>query len=179
MEHIVKDDELFFAKVRDTATIPSKKDEDAGYDTYADFEEDMFVIEPGETRPVPTGIATAFSPKYYIQVEERSGMAKNGIKKSGGVIDSGYRGEYFILTYNTNKKPFVISKIAEADLDDEFVVNGKTYEKDECIIYPYSKAICQLVVQEIPVLKAKEVSYEDLKLFESERGAGRFGHSGK
>jgi len=179
MEHIVKDDEFFFAKLRETAKIPTKKLEDAGFDTYADFEEDFFVIKPGETRPIPTGIATAFSPKYYVQVEERSGMAKNGIKKSGGVIDSGYRGEYFILTYNTNKKPFIISKIAEADLDDEFVVDGETYEKDECIIYPYTKAICQLVVQEVPALEVKEVSYQDLLHFESERGDGRFGHSGK
>ena len=116
MENIVKDDEIYFAKIRETATIPTKKDEDAGYDMYADFSEDLFVVEPGETRPVPTGIAIAFSPKYQIQIEERSGMAKNGIKKSGGVFDSGYRGEYLILTYNTNKKPFVISKIEESQL---------------------------------------------------------------
>ena len=45
MEHIVKDDELYFAKIREKATIPSKKDEDAGYDTYADFAEELFVTE--------------------------------------------------------------------------------------------------------------------------------------
>ena len=104
----LKDNELRFAKIRETARVPSKKDEDAGFDMYADFDEDFYVIEAGESRPVPTGIAIAFSKKYYAQIEERSSMAKIGIKKSGGVFDSGYRGEYFIVTYNTNKKPFII-----------------------------------------------------------------------
>lgn len=102
-------DAIYFAKIRPTAIIPTKKLEDAGYDMYADFEGDYLVIKPGETKAVPTGIAIAFSSKYYAQVEERSSMAKIGVKKSGGVFDSGYRGEYFIMTYNTNKKPFIIS----------------------------------------------------------------------
>lgn len=176
---IVNDNEIYFAKIRNDAIIPTKKLEDAGYDLYANFEEDYFVIEPGKTRPVPTGIATAFSSKYYIQVEERSSMAKLGIKKSGGVFDSGYRGEYFIMTYNTNDIPFVISKKSVDEIEDEFEINGKKYNKTNCLIYPYSKAICQLVLQEIPVLQEKEISYEELKEISSERGAGGFGSSGK
>ena len=178
MVKTVSGNELYFAKVRESAIIPTKKLEDAGYDTYANFEGDFFVIEPGETRAVPTGIATAFSPKYYIQVEERSSMGKLGIKKSSGVIDSGYRGEYFIMTYNTNKKPFVISKI-DADNLDTFEVDGKQYSKNDCIIYPYKKAICQLVVQEVPVMEEKEIPYEELQQILSERGSGAFGSSGK
>ena len=178
MVKTVSGNELYFAKVRESAIIPTKKLEDAGYDVYANFEEDFFVIEPGATRAVPTGIATAFSPKYYIQVEERGSMGKLGIKKSSGVIDSGYRGEYFIMTYNTNNKPFVISKIAADELDT-FEVSGKQYSKDDCIIYPYTKAICQLVVQEVPVLKTKELTYDELCEIKSERGKGGFGSSGK
>lgn len=179
MSKKVSDNEIFFAKLRESAKIPSKKLEDAGYDIYACFDEDFFVIEPYQTKPVPTGIATAFSSKYYIQVEERSSMAKLGIKKSGGVIDSGYRGEYFIMTYNTNDKPFVISKIDAEALANEFEINGKVYKKDEVILYPYKKAVAQLVVQEIPVLEAKELSYEELQQITSERGTGGFGSSGK
>ena len=174
----VKDNELYFARVRESAIIPSKKPEDAGYDVYANFEEDFFVIEAGKTRAVPTGIATAFSPKYYIQVEERGSTGKLGIKKSSGVIDSGYRGEYFIMLYNTNNKPFVISKLDDKT-PEEFEVDGKTYKKDEVILYPYTKAICQLVVQEIPVMDEKEISYEELQGIVSERGTGKFGSSGK
>lgn len=175
----LKDNELKFARIRETAKLPSKREEDAGFDLYADFEEDFFVIEAFETRPVPTGIAIAFSSKWYAQIEERGSMAKLGIKKSGGVFDSGYRGEYLIVTYNTNKKPFIISKIAEDELADEFEINGKKYKKEEVIIYPYTKAICQVVMIEVPVLDIEEISYEELKQIDSERGSGRFGSSKK
>ena len=174
----LKDNELKIAKIRETAKMPSRREEDAGFDLYADFEEDFFVIDAFETRPVPTGIAIAFSSKWYAQIEERGSMAKLGIKKSGGVFDSGYRGEYFIMLYNTNDKPFVISKL-EDNTPEEFEVDGKTYKKDECVMYPYSKAICQLVVQEIPVMEEKEISYEELQAIASERGTGKFGSSGK
>lgn len=175
----LQDNELKFARIRETARVPSKREEDAGYDLYADFEEQFFVIGAGETRPVPTGIAIAFSSRWYAQIEERGSMAKLGVKKSGGVFDSGYRGEYLIVTYNTNKKPFIISKIAEDDLDDEFEVDGIKYKKQDVIIYPYTKAICQVVMQEIPKFEEQEISYEELKAISSERGAGRFGSSKK
>jgi len=168
-------DEIWFAKLRASAKIPTKRDEDAGYDFWACFDEDFFVIEGGKTKPIPTGIATAFDSKFYAQVEERSSMAKLGIKKSGGVIDSGYRGEYFILTYNTNKIPFIISKVPVEDLPQNFEINGKTYEKSEVIFYPYTKAICQVVLQIVPKLVSREVSYEELCRVESERKTGGFG----
>ena len=175
----MKGNQLYFSKIRETARVPAKRDEDAGYDVYADFDGDFFVISGGESKMIPTGIATAFSSKYYAQIEERSSMAKLGIKKSGGVIDSGYRGEYFIVTYNTNKKPFIISKKPAEELGDEFEIDGKKYKKDEVILYPYSKAICQIVMHEVPVLEAKEIPYEELKNIASERGAGGFGSSNK
>ena len=175
----LNDNELCFAKIRETARVPEKKDEDAGFDFYADFAEDFFVIGAGETRPVPTGIAAAFSSKYYAQVEERSSMAKLGIKKSGGVMDSGYRGEYLIMLYNTNKKPFVISKVPVEELANDIEIDGVIYKKEETIIYPYTKAICQVVMQEVPVLDVKEISYDELKSIASERGAGGFGSSKK
>ena len=175
----LNDNELKIAKIRESAKVPSKRVEDAGFDLYADFDDDFFVIGAGETRPVPTGNAIAFSSKWYAQIEERSSMAKLGIKKSGGVFDSGYRGEYLIMLYNTNKKPFIISKIAIEDLADEFEVNGVKYNKQEVIIYPYTKAICQMVMLEVPVFDIQEISYEELKQIDSERGAGRFGSSKK
>lgn len=175
----IQDDEIYFAKMREGATIPTKREEDAGYDLYALFDGDFFVIEPGETRAVPTGLAMAFNKKYYAQVEERSSMAKLGIKKSGGVFDSGYRGEYLIMTYNTSRVPFVISKIAKEEMPAEFEADGKKYKKDEAIIYPYTKAICEIVLQIVPHLKENEVSYEQLLTFESERKTGGFGSSNK
>lgn len=174
-----KTNQIYFAKMRDDARIPTKKAEDAGYDVYSCFDGDYFVVEPGETRAVPTGIASAFNKKYYAQVEERSSMAKLGIKKSGGVIDSGYRGEYLIMTYNTNKVPFVISKVAKEQMPAEFKVGKKSYKTAQAIIYPYSKAVCQIVLQIVPKLKTKEVSYAELQKFTSERKTGGFGSSNK
>ena len=175
----VTDSDLYFAKIREGAVIPSKKNEDAGYDVYACFDGDYFVIESGETKAIPTGIATAFSSKYYAQIEERSSMAKLGIKKSGGVIDSGYRGEYFIMTYNTNKKPFVISKVSLDDVPETIEVDGKTYNRGDVILYPATKAICEIVMQIIPDLEVKELSYDDLLTISSSRGTGAFGSSNK
>lgn len=172
-------DILHFAKIRESAIIPSKKQEDAGYDMYANFEGDYFVIEPGKTKAIPTGIATAFSSKYYAQIEERSSMAKLGVKKSGGVIDSGYRGEYFIMIYNTNDKPFVIAKENIDNIPENFEIDGKIFKKSECIMYPYSKAICQMVMHIVPDLDSVEISYEDLCKITSKRGSGAFGSSGK
>ncbi len=179
MSYILKENEIVFAKIRETAIIPTKKLEDAGYDLYANFEDDYFVIEAGETKAVPTGIACAFSPKYYIQIEERSSTGKMGIKKSSGVFDSGYRGEYLIMTYNTNKIPLIISKVAKDDMPETIEVSGKTYTTAECLVYPYTKAICEAVVQEIPVLEEKELTYEELCEIKSERGKNGFGSSGK
>ena len=179
MSSELKENEIVFAKIRETAVIPTKKLEDAGYDFYANFEDDYFVIKAGETRGVPTGVACAFSSRYYAQVEERGSTGRIGMKKSSGVMDSGYRGEYFIMTYNTNNKPFVISKIQADEIPEEFEVAGVTYKKAECVIYPYTKAICQIVLHEVPVLEEKELTYEELCSIASERGKGGFGSSGK
>lgn len=171
--------ELYFAKLRETATIPTKRDEDAGYDIYADFEGDTLVIKALTTYPVPTGVATAFSPNYYIQVEERSSTGKIGLKKSAGVFDSGYRGEYFILLTNANKKDVVISKKTAEELGKTFVSGGKKYKTKNCIVYPYSKAIAQLVVLPVPKMECKTISYDQLKDIASLRGSGAFGSSKK
>ena len=171
--------QIFWAKLRDDAKIPTKKDEDAGFDMWACFDGDFFVIEPGETKGVPTGVASAFSSDYYIQIEERSSFAKMGIKKSGGVIDSGYRGEYFIMTYNTNKVPFVISKIDLEDMPQEFEVDGKKYNKSNIKFCPYSKAVCQAVVQVVPKVASREISYDELMQIKSQRMTKGFGSSDK
>lgn len=175
----VKDNDLYFAKVRPNAIIPSKRDEDAGYDVYACFDEDYIAIEPFTTKGVTTGIATAFSNKYYVQVEERGSTGKIGMKKSSGVIDSGYRGEYIIMLFNANPKPILISKLPAEALPKQIILNEKAYHLEDCIIYPANKAIAELVVQEVPKMKVQEISYEELCKISSERGAGGWGSSKK
>ncbi len=176
---VVNDNEIYFAKIKEGAKIPTKKDEDAGYDMYACFDEDFFVFEPHQTRPVPTGIASALSKKYYVQIEERSSTGKLGLKKNGGVIDSGYRGEYIVLVFNSNTKPLIITKVPVEKIPETFIADGRTFNKSDVIFYPYEKAICELVVHIVPSLETKVVSYDEIQKISSERGASGFGSSGK
>lgn len=164
----MKMETINFAKVREDAVIPTKNTEDAGYDIYANFPSCDMVIFPHETVMIPTGIASAFSDNYYFQIEERGSTGSIGMKKSAGVIDSGYRNEWFIPICNTNELPIVISKDAK-----------KIETTDELIIYPYSKAICQAVLLPVPKTIVEEITYEELQKIESERGKGALGSSGK
>ena len=84
----VTGNELYFAKVKDGATIPSKREEDGGYDVYACFEEDYIVIQSHETKLIPTGLASAVSSDYVILLRERGSNGSKGIGQRAGVIDS-------------------------------------------------------------------------------------------
>ena len=158
---------IYFAKVNPKAIIPSKRVEDGAFDIYACFEEDAMKIEPHQTVLVPTGIASAFSSDYVAIIKERGSTGAKGIGQRCGVIDSGYRGEWFIALTNHNQVPLVIAK---ESVKDQF---------QGCIVYPYEKGICQYMMVEVPKLKIEEISYEQLLKIESERGTGALGSSGK
>lgn len=172
---MIKENEIVFAKVKPNAIIPTKEEENAGYDIYPCFEESYYYIAPHKTVMVPTGIACALHPKWYFQVEERGSTGSKGIKKSAGVVDSGYRGEIFIAITNTNKDALVISKLSPGDTLK--LVREEHYSHN-LVYYPYEKAIAQLVLHEVPVMDIKEVSYEELLAIPSKRGTGKLGSSG-
>jgi len=176
-----------FAKVRSDAIIPSKRDEDMGYDIYACFDEDYIVIEPHETKLIPTGIASACDPGYGFLLFERGSTGSKGIARRCGVIDSGYRNEWFVgLTNTTNSKLF-ISKLNSKELVEELVIDKENpidwhlaeNEVLNSIVYPYSKAIVQAIVTPVLETDEHELSYEDLKAIPSERGMGALGSSNK
>lgn len=179
MDMFQNGNELYFAKVRPTAKIPTKKEENAGYDIYADFEEEERLIAAHDTVLIPTGIAVAVSPGYYLQVEERGSTGSKGIKKSAGVIDSGYRGEIFIAITNANDADVVITKVKKDGSPWTNLHATNASRRSYIIIYPYEKAIAQLVVHEVPKMDVKEISFEELQEISSERGAGALGSSGK
>ena len=168
----MKKDEILFAKLDKHATIPSKIDEDAGYDIYACFEEDYRVIMPHETVMIPTGIASAFDKSWYVQLQERGSTGSRGMKYGAGVIDSGYRGEWWIPITNTNTVPVVISKLSEKE-------TRKIARLYDCIFYPYSKAIAQFLILPVPVMRVRETTMYDLLLHESKRGLDCLGSSNK
>ena len=157
-----------FAKVRPTAKIPTKRLEDAGLDVYACFDEDYIVIEPHETKMIPSGIASACDVDYCFVLKERGSTGAKGMAQRCGIIDSGYRSEIFVPITNTNNKPIIIAK------------HPYEYKNDEgVIIYPYAKAITQILVIPVPELDIEEYTYEELQAIPSERGTGALGRSGK
>lgn len=160
---------LYFAKINPKATIPSRHEEDAGYDIYACFEEDYIEIKPGDINLIPSGIAVAVPKGYYMQVNERSSSGSKGLALRCGVVDSGYRGEIFIAINNTSNKTIVICK---DDYKSKFDSVADT-------VWPYTKALVQGVILPVPKFEVKEVGYDELKAMKSKRGESAFGASGK
>lgn len=196
----MRNDTIYFAKVDSSkeTIMPTKRDEDAGFDIYANFEEDYMIIQPHETKMIPTNLASAFSEDYVAILKERGSTGSKGIAQRCGVIDSGYRNEWFVPLTNLNDKTLVIVKnniehsIEEIKGDKSFICYGYRMKlkntNGECnfianekgfILYPYEKAIAQVVMAVVPKLHTEEVSYENLLKFESERGMGKLGSSNK
>ena len=196
----VKNNELFWAKVKPNAIIPTKRDEDAGYDIYACFDEDYIVIPFGSTVRVPTGVAVAVSQNYYLNAAERGSTGSIGLKYSAGIIDSGFRGEISIFLTNTGYKNIIISKLTTEELIEKYSVTDGygsvnipnkndgvvclsfNYQDDvnwSSIIYPYEKAIAQLIVHSVHKMEEKEIDYNELIEIPSVRGTGMLGSSNK
>ena len=159
-----------FAKVKEGAVVPSKRDEDVGLDIYACFEEDWIEIPPHTSKLIPTGIASAFDKEWGIIFRERGSTGVKNIKVNAGVIDSGFRNEWFVSLYNGNDVSVYITKF----------MNGEQSPEDKnAILYSYEKGIAQALLVPVPKTKIVEVSYDELKEIESERGMGMLGSSNK
>jgi len=157
---------IYFAKTNPQAIIPSKREEDGAFDIYACFEEDYLLLAPHETKLIPTGIASAFPTNYVAILKERGSSGSKGIGQRAGVIDSGYRGEWFVAMTNHNELPLAITKAGVPS-------------PEGALVYPYEKAVCQCLMIEVPKLAIEEIPYEKLLEITSERGTGALGSSGK
>lgn len=160
-----------FAKVKPNAIIPSKRNEDMGYDIYACFDENYIELNPHETRLIPTGIASICDKEYGFIVKERGSTGSKGIAVRAGVIDSNFRGEWFVVLTNTTDRPL-------------FLINPKYKDKDfidpyMTFVYDCTKAIAQAILVPVPKTIIEEITYEELKAVESERGDGALGSSNK
>jgi len=160
------------------AMLPEKNDEDAGYDIYACFPEDWVIIEPHKTEMIPTGIASVFDKKYVAVLKERGSTGTKGMGQRAGIIDSGYRGEWLVPITNHNDYPIAIVK---TDYIDEFkqYMASLFFDDDEYVIYPYNKAICQMLLLPVPEVEVESITKEELEAAGSVRGAGKLGSSGK
>jgi dUTP pyrophosphatase len=134
---------------RDMALPSYETDGSSGMDLRAAVR-DKVVLEPGQIRLVPTGLAVSVPQGYEAQIRPRSGLALKhgvGMVNSPGTIDSDYRGEIALIMINWGHEPFVIKR---------------------------GDRIAQMIIAE--VCKAKLVEVDDLE--ETRRGEGGFGHSG-
>lgn len=166
---------------------------DSGFDLVA---QEDYVVEPGQTVKVRTGIAVELPVGYELQVRPRSGVTLNTklrVANSPGTGDSSYRGEICVLIDNIAHPIYDIDRITTDDqyelwpqchnalhtLDgtgDSPLGNVLTEEGVPVGTYIIRKGdrIAQAVIA--PVYRA---SFEVVtELAESERGAGGFGSSG-
>jgi dUTP pyrophosphatase len=86
---------------------------DAGMDLFSCVDA---TLEPGETKPVPTGIQMAIPAGHVGLVWDKSGISLKGVHRLAGVVDAGYRGEVRVVMVNLGKEPFAVKagmKIAQ------------------------------------------------------------------
>lgn len=155
-------------KLNSAAKIPSKRDEDAGFDIYTTEKE--VTLMPGEIHMFETGLQSSFDKNIVGIVKERGSTGSIGLTVHSGIMDSGYRGEWKIVLQNFSNHKIVFT--------NDYLKVTKD-EKINTIYYPLSKAICQVIFFELPNYKIEE-SAEDLSTTDkSERSAGGWGSSGK
>ncbi len=103
---------LIFKKLKENAVIPSRATpQSAGLDICACIDEPV-TLEAGEIKMIPTGIVSAVDENdVALLIYPRSGLSsKFGVTLANcvGVVDSDYRGEWFMPLINNGTKPFTV-----------------------------------------------------------------------
>lgn len=103
---------LTFKKLDEKAMIPSRATPySAGLDIYACLDEPV-TLECGEIKMIPTGLtAMTDCNDVAMLIYPRSGLStKYGVSLANcvGVVDSDYRGAWFVPLINHGKKPFIV-----------------------------------------------------------------------
>jgi dUTP pyrophosphatase len=136
--------------VREGAILPQYMTAHAaGMDLCAALQEPL-LLQPGERRLIPTGLAMAIPLGFEGQVRPRSGLAlRHGLAlvNAPGTIDADYRGEIGIILINHGQ---------------------------ETVTLRPGERIAQLVIA--PVVQAQLLQVSELE--ETPRSRGGFGHTG-
>lgn len=114
---------------------------------------ETWIMGPGDTAKVATGLRLDMPKNIYLEVFSRSGTALGGLALANGVgvIDSDYKGELFILLRNYSNE----------------------YKKIAC-----GDRIAQGIFKEIKEVSLDRVSVVDYNMTKSARGQGGFGSTG-
>lgn len=136
----------------ETAVTPSYADNgSAGMDLYVDTEKE-YILEPGETYLLPTGIKVEIPKNCFGAIYPRSSLHKKGLTLANnvGIIDASYRGEIMLPIKNI--------------FADQININGK---------HGIRTPLCQLIIQPYRYEKIEVCN----SLSETSRGTGGFGSS--
>jgi len=150
--------------------LPSKREEDAGFDLYGFIEEEYLILKPGEIYLFPTKLSIEIPKNWVLNILERGSTGTKGISTRCGVIDSGYRGEIFIPINNTSNKNILFYT---SNSDPNKIISDLSLK--EIISYPLSKAIAQGLLLYCPHVEIIEEDNLNLSL----RGEGKLGSSNK
>jgi dUTP pyrophosphatase len=170
-------------RLHEDAVIPTyAKAGDAGFDLVAVSD---VMLEPGDTKLVPTGLAFEIPFGYEMQIRPRSGLSIRSalrIANSPGTIDSGYRAEVKIIVDNicaiypgeeTQDYADPVSGYYVLS-DNEFITDVDVSVPDGTVLIRKGDRIAQGVIA--PVRQATFVSVPYLS--PSERGNEGFGSTG-
>jgi dUTP pyrophosphatase len=160
-------------RLNEDAVIPKyARERDAGFDLIAT--EDV-IIEPGETKLVPTGLAFELPPGYEMQIRPRSGVTlKTKLRVQLGTIDSGYRGEVKVIVDNiAQDDSWGVGHYLGIDGEPHTDISGYEGHSDTYLVRKGDR-IAQAVIA--PFETAHFVDSD--KLEESMRGGQGFGSSG-
>lgn len=105
----IKNPTIKFKKLLPDAIIPTYAHPgDAGFDLYAI---ESGSINAGDRQMIPLAISSEIPEDWAVIIKDKSGLANEfGIHVLGGVIDSGYRGEWKVVLNNSGKKTFEFEK---------------------------------------------------------------------
>jgi dUTP pyrophosphatase len=100
---------LKIKKIHPDAKIPKYAQVgDAGFDVYVP---EAVTLLPGERKTIPLGLAMEIPEGYAGLLLDKSSLShKHGIQSFGGIIDSGYRGEFHAGMVNMSDKAYTFEK---------------------------------------------------------------------
>ena len=150
-------------RVKDVDLPKYAKPGDSGFDLVA---AEGTIIEPGQTKVIPTGLAFEIPPGGELQVRPRSGISrKTFLRVVLGTVDSGFRGEVGVIVSNIS---YPGNSITLGINDEHEIFKSVTY------VVKKGDRIAQGVIA--PVETANFVEVDELS--RSDRGTGGFGSTG-
>jgi len=156
------------------AVVPKyAKEGDSGFDLVA--VEDV-IIEPGETKVIPTGLAFDIPKGYEIQVRPRSGVtAKTKLRVAFGTVDSGYRGEVGVTVDNIKQHAeMAVIRGYVTDIENAEVTGLYLKHEDGSYFIRKGDRIAQAVI--VPIFRTNFDVVDELS--ETDRGAAGYGSTG-